>query len=384
MSGVREPSVPSTGPRHDVPTRDAHRDRPADWAAPGAALVRSAPTDLVPALASLGRVHIMGIAGAGMSALARILIERGVTVTGCEARDSTTVAALRALGADVQIGHSPEHVDTTDTFVYTTAISPAHPEFVAARNSGKPFLRRAAALSSALEDRRMIAISGTHGKTTTTSLLTVAAQACQLDPSFAIGGNLYETGINAHLGTGDLAIVEADESDGSFLLVRPATAVVTNVEADHLENYGDLDGIFTAFRQFVDRIEANGLLVVSADDPGARRIAEYAQAVGRRVRDADCTDPIANATLYEIPGATAEPGDEAIPILFRGQLNWSGPRCLLRRVVVGRFDLPLLSKKCQSQREERELTMSNQPPRCHANLNSQPPRTKQRRPKNID
>jgi UDP-N-acetylmuramate--alanine ligase len=284
MSGVREPSVPSTGPRHDAPTRDADRDRPADWAAPGAALVRSAPTDLVPALASLGRVHIMGIAGAGMSALARILIERGVTVTGCEARDSTTVAALRALGADVQIGHSPEHVDTTDTFVYTTAISPAHPEFVAARNSGKPFLRRAAALSSALEDRRMIAISGTHGKTTTTSLLTVAAQACQLDPSFAIGGNLYETGINAHLGTGDLAIVEADESDGSFLLVRPATAVVTNVEADHLENYGDLDGIFTAFRQFVDRIEANGLLVVSADDPGARRIAEYAQAVGRRVQ----------------------------------------------------------------------------------------------------
>ena len=183
------------------------------------------PTDVVPALASLGRVHIMGIAGAGMSALARILIERGVTVSGCEARDSTTVAALRALGADVQIGHSPQHVDTTDTFVYTTAISPAHPEFVAARNSGKPFLRRAAALSSALEDRRMIAISGTHGKTTTTSLLTVAAQACQLDPSFAIGGNLYETGINAHLGTGDLAIVEADESDGSFLLVRPATAV---------------------------------------------------------------------------------------------------------------------------------------------------------------
>jgi UDP-N-acetylmuramate--alanine ligase len=189
----------------------------------------------------------MGIAGAGMSALARILIERGVTVSGCEARDSTTVAALRALGADVRIGHSPQHVDATDTFVYTTAISPAHPEYVAARTSGKPFLRRAAALSSALEDRRMIAISGTHGKTTTTSLLTVAAQACQLDPSFAIGGNLYETGINAHLGTGDLAIVEADESDGSFLLVHPAAAVITNVEADHLENYGDLDGISPRF-----------------------------------------------------------------------------------------------------------------------------------------
>src|SRR6185436_16584982 len=147
---------------------------------------------------------------------------------------------------------------------YTTAISPAHPEFVAARNSGKPFLRRAAALSSALEDRRMIAISGTHGKTTTTSLLTVAAQACGVDPSFAIGGNLYETGKNAHLGSGDLAIVEADESDGSFLLTRPAAAVITNVEADHLENHGDLEGVFRAFEQFVDRIDHNGLLLCCA------------------------------------------------------------------------------------------------------------------------
>jgi UDP-N-acetylmuramate--alanine ligase len=266
------------------PTHDADHGRPADWAAPGAALVRSATTDVVPPLASLGRVHIMGIAGAGMSALARILIERGIDVSGCEARDSTTVSALRALGADVQIGHSPAHLDRADTFVYTTAINPAHPEFAAARASGKPVLRRAAALSSALEDRRTVAIAGTHGKTTTTSLLTVAAQAEQLDPSFAIGGSLYETGLNAHLGTGELALVEADESDGSFLLLRPSIAVVTNVEADHLENYGDLEGIFLAFSQFVDRLDPAGLLVVSADDKGARRVAEYARSTGRRVR----------------------------------------------------------------------------------------------------
>jgi UDP-N-acetylmuramate--alanine ligase len=267
----------------DRPTHDADHGRPEDWAAPGAALVRSAATAEVPPLASLRRVHIMGIAGAGMSGLARILIERGVAVSGCEARDSTTVAALRAFGADVQLGHSPEHVEAADTFVYTTAINPSHPEFVAARESGKPFLRRAAALASALEDRRTIAIAGTHGKTTTTSLLTVAAQANQLDPSFAIGGNLYETGVNAHLGTGDLAVVEADESDGSFLLLRPAAAVVTNVEADHLENYGDLEGIFSAFEQFVDRVDPGGFLVTSADHAGARRVAEYARAVGRRV-----------------------------------------------------------------------------------------------------
>jgi UDP-N-acetylmuramate--alanine ligase len=242
------------------PTADHAGDRPDDWAAPGAALVRSAATDVIPPLADLGRVHIMGIAGAGMSALARILLERGLKVSGCEARDSITVTGLQALGAVVHIGHSPSHLDDADTFVYTTAINPKHEEFVAARASGKPVLRRAAALAAALEDKRCV------------------------DPSFAIGGNLYETGKNAHLGTGDLAVVEADESDGSFLLTRPSAAVITNVEADHLENHGDLEGIFRAFEMFVDRIDPDGLLLTCADDSGARRIADYARAHGRQVR----------------------------------------------------------------------------------------------------
>jgi UDP-N-acetylmuramate--alanine ligase len=267
----------------DRPTHDAAEGRPQDWSAPGAALVRSAATDVVPALADLGRVHIMGIAGAGMSALARILLARGIEVSGCEARDSLTVTALRAVGATVHIGHSVEHLADVDTFVYTTAISPKQEEFAAARDSGMPVLRRAAALAAALEDRKCIAISGTHGKTSTTSLLTVGAQACGVDPSFAIGGNLYETGKNAHLGTGELAIVEADESDGSFLLTRPSAAIVTNVEADHLENHGDLAGIFRAFEQFVDRIDHNGLLLTCADDAGARQVADYARQSGRRV-----------------------------------------------------------------------------------------------------
>jgi UDP-N-acetylmuramate--alanine ligase len=266
------------------PTKDHDGDRPQDWQAPGAALVRSAATDVVPPLADLGRVHIMGIGGSGMSALARILLERGLEVTGCEARDSITVAGLRALGATVFIGHSPTHLDEVDTFVYTTAINPQHEEFVAARASGKRVLRRAAALASALEDRRCIAVAGTHGKTSTTSLLVVAAQACGADPSFAIGGNLYETGKNAHLGSGEFAVVEADESDGSFLLTRPSAAIITNVEADHLENHGDLEGIYRAFELFVDRIDADGLLLTCADDPGARQIAAYARAAGLIVR----------------------------------------------------------------------------------------------------
>jgi UDP-N-acetylmuramate--alanine ligase len=270
--------------------KDHAADRPDDWAAPGAALVRSAATDTVPPLADLGRVHIMGIAGSGMSALARILLERGLPVSGCEARDSITVAGLRALGADVHIGHSPAHLDDADTFVYTTAINPRHEEFAAARASGKPVLRRAAALASALEDKRTIAVAGTHGKTSTTSLLVVAAQACGADPSFAIGGNLYETGKNAHLGSGELAIVEADESDGSFLLVHPSAAVITNVEADHLENHGDLEGIFRAFEMFVDRLDDNGLLLVCADHEGSRRVGDYARSIGRRVRSYGAAD----------------------------------------------------------------------------------------------
>jgi UDP-N-acetylmuramate--alanine ligase len=265
------------------PTEDARAGRPAEWEAPGAALVRSAATDVVPPLADLGRVHIMGIAGSGTSGLARILVERGVPVSGCEARESMGVLALRAMGADVRIGHSVDHLRDSDTFVYTTAINPRHEELAAARNSGMRVLRRAAALAAALEDRRVIAVAGTHGKTSTTSLLTVAAQACGLDPSFAIGGNLYETGRNAHLGSGDLAVVEADESDGSFLLTRPSAAIVLNVEADHLENHGSLEGIFRAFEQFVDRVEDGGLLLVCADQDGAVRVGDHARARGCRV-----------------------------------------------------------------------------------------------------
>jgi UDP-N-acetylmuramate--alanine ligase len=274
-------------------------DRPEDWTAPGAALVHSAATDVVPPLAELGRVHIMGIAGSGMSALARILLERGLTVSGCEARDSITVAGLRALGATVHIGHSPVHLDEADTLVFTTAINPSHEELVAARTRGMRVLRRAAALAAALEDRRCIAVAGTHGKTSTTSLLVVAAQACGADPSFAIGGNLYETGKNAHLGTGAFAVVEADESDGSFLLTRPSAAVITNVEADHLENHGDLEGIFRAFELFVDRIDPDGFVLACADDRGARRMADYARGTGRTVRTYG-TQPDADVRVSEI------------------------------------------------------------------------------------
>jgi UDP-N-acetylmuramate--alanine ligase len=204
-------------------------------------------------------------------------------VSGCEGRESTTVSALRALGADVKIGHSLDHLDDSDTLVYTTAINPSHFELNGARERGLRVIRRAAGLGAMIAGHRAVAIAGTHGKTTTTSLLTVATQACGLDPSFAIGGNLYESGLNAHAGSGDIFIVEADESDGSFLMMAPELAIITNVEADHLENHGDLEGVFRAFEMFVDRIAPGGALVACVDDPGAARIAAYARGKGARV-----------------------------------------------------------------------------------------------------
>jgi len=280
----------STTPDPDQPTLDAaHRsqssyDRPAGWAAPGAALVSSAATEEIPAADDLGRVHLIGIAGAGMSAVARIMLARGVPVSGCENKESASVQALRELGADISIGHSPAHLDEADTVVYSTAISPTHVELAGARERGLLVLRRASALGAMISGSRSVAIAGTHGKTTTTSLLTVAAQAAGLDPSFAIGANLRASGTNAQVGAGGVFIVEADESDGSFLLLRPDVAIVLNVEADHLENHGDLEGVFRAFEQFVDRITPGGLLVTCADDEGARRLACYARDSGVRVR----------------------------------------------------------------------------------------------------
>jgi UDP-N-acetylmuramate--alanine ligase len=259
-------------------------DRPAGWTAPGAALVSTAATEVVPPAGELGRVHIMGIAGSGMSSLARIMLARGVAVTGCESRESETVRQLRELGAEIWIGHALEHLDGCDTLVYTTAIDPANFELTAGRERGLRVLRRATALASMVTGSRCVAIAGTHGKTTTTSLLATAALAAGLDPSFAIGANLAGVGVNGQAGAGELFIVEADESDGSFLLLWPEIAVVTNVEADHLENHGDLEGIFRAFEQFVDRIAPGGLLLYCADDAGASRLAGYARERDIRVR----------------------------------------------------------------------------------------------------
>ncbi len=241
------------------------------------------PDVLLPA-ERLGRVHFVGIGGAGLSGIARIMLARGVEVSGSDARPSPVLEALTALGARVDVGHAAEHVHGADTVVVSTAVREDNPEVAEALRLSLRLLPRSAALESVMQGRRVVAVAGTHGKTTTTSLLTVALQHCGADPSFAIGGELAVTGSNAHHGSGDLFVAEADESDGAFLVYSPSVALVTNVEADHLDSYGSEAAYREAFRRFLDRILPGGLLVACVDDPGAAALADEAAGRGIAVR----------------------------------------------------------------------------------------------------
>lgn len=236
------------------------------------------PTTISPD--ELRAVHFIGIGGVGMSGIARILLARGAKVSGSDAREWPALDALRALGATVHVGHSADNLGAADTVVYSSAIKPGNPELDAAKERGLRLLHRSEALVALMTGRRVIAISGTNGKTTTTSMITTVLQHAGKDPSFAIGGDLSEAGSNAHHGTGEFFVAEADESDRSFLLYAPEVAVVTNVEADHLDTYGTLEAIEEAFVDFARRIVPGGFLVACADDPGARRLAESARSIG--------------------------------------------------------------------------------------------------------
>jgi UDP-N-acetylmuramate--alanine ligase len=226
------------------------------------------PVDPVP-VGQLGKVHFVAIGGAGMSGIARIMLSRGIVVSGSDQADSALLAELAQAGARVHVGHDPANLGDADTVVVSTAIRADNPELVEARQRGLPVLHRAAALASVMLGRQGVAVAGTHGKTTTTSMITTVLRHSGADPSYVIGGILAETGLGADEGTGQAFVVEADESDGSFLMLAPAAVVITSVEADHLDNYGSLERIEQAFAQFVAKIPAGGLLVACADDPGA-------------------------------------------------------------------------------------------------------------------
>src|ERR671932_1397311 len=186
----------------------------------------------------LGHVHLIGIGGVGMSGLARLLLTRGVPVSGSELREWPALAALRALGGTIHMRHEPANLDGVDTVVYSTAIPADHLELVEARRRGLRVLHRSEALAAAMTGRRAIAVAGTHGKTTTTSIMTVILQHAGQDPSFVIGGEISEAGPNGHHGTRPYFVAEADESDKTFLIYRPHVAIITNIEPDHLNTYG--------------------------------------------------------------------------------------------------------------------------------------------------
>jgi len=236
----------------------------------------------------LQRVHMVGIGGAGMSGIARILLDRGASVSGSDAKESRGLHALRARGAIIRIGHDASVLDEFPdglTAVITThaAIPKTNPELVEARRRGIPVILRPVVLAKLMQGRTTLMVTGTHGKTTTTSMLIVALQHCGRDPSFAVGGEMGEAGTNAHHGSGDCFVAEADESDGSLLEYTPNVAVVTNIETDHLDFYGSADAYVGVFDAFVDRLAPGGALVVCVDDPGSAALARRSAELGIRL-----------------------------------------------------------------------------------------------------
>lgn len=259
---------------------------------------------------SLGRVHLVGIGGAGLSGIARVLIARGTPVSGSDGAASATLAALSELGATVHVGHDSRHLDhleAGDTVVVSAAVKPDNPEYAEATRRGLTVLSRAAAMAALMEGRRVVAVAGTHGKTTTTSLLTVALQAAGAAPTYTIGGDLTATGVNAAEGSGDLFVAEADESDGAFLHYAPYAAVVTNVEADHLDHWASEEAYAAAFDEFAASVSPDGFLVVCVDDPGA---AALAARTDRRVVTVSTTPGAADVGPTDLAGVELwSPGD---------------------------------------------------------------------------
>ncbi|CAI4174642.1 UDP-N-acetylmuramate--L-alanine ligase [Streptomyces albidoflavus] len=222
---------------------------------------------------AMDRPHFIGIGGAGMSGIAKILAQRGARVAGSDAKDSATAEALRALGATVHLGHAAGHLaDDTTAVVVSSAIRPDNPELVRAAELGIPVVHRSDALAALMDGTRPIAVAGTHGKTTTTSMLAVSLAALGRDPSYAIGGDLDAPGSNALHGTGEIFVAEADESDRSFHKYAPEVAIVLNVELDHHANYASIEEIHESFETFAARIVPGGTLVISADHEGAREL----------------------------------------------------------------------------------------------------------------
>jgi UDP-N-acetylmuramate--alanine ligase len=241
-------------------------------------------------------VHFIGIGGAGMSGIAEVMLNLGFEVSGSDISESAATARLKNLGAKVHIGHDETNVSGADAVVTSTAVRPDNPEVAAARAKRIPVVPRAMMLAELMRLKQGIAIAGTHGKTTTTSLVASVLAEAGMDPTFVIGGRLEAAGSHAKLGTGEFIVVEADESDASFLYLQPVLAVVTNIDADHMETYGhDFSRLRQAFLEFIEHLPFYGMAVVCMDDANVRsllplitkQVATYGLSEGAQIRAVD-------------------------------------------------------------------------------------------------
>lgn len=254
----------------------------------------SAP-DSLRALAGRGPIHFMGVGGAGMAPLAEMVVRSGATVTGCDLAASRATEGLARMGLRFTRGHDPRHAEDAAAVVVTAAVPWDHPELAAARARGLPVIKRAEALGQWVNDGRVAGIAGTHGKTTTTAMATHILEEAGMNPTGVVGGEVPAWGGNLRAGGSGIFVVEADEFDRSFLALRPVVAVVTNLEADHLDIYDDLEGVRASFSSFLGRLLPGGTLWVCGDDTGAARIGalggirtrSYGLAAGAQLRAVD-------------------------------------------------------------------------------------------------
>lgn len=254
----------------------------------------------------LAHIHFIGIGGTGLSAIARVLLERGETVSGSDRSDSALAEAIRAAGAQVYIGHAPEQVQGADVVVRSSAVPDENVEVVAAKAAGIPVLKRIDYLGSLLAEKMTIGIAGAHGKTTTTSMITWMLHELGQHPGFIVGGEVQNLGVNAAAGEGDLFVIEADEYDHMFWGLHPTIAVVTNIEHDHPDCFPTERDMMAAFEGFVDRLTSDGSLVFCLDDPGASHLMAYAGSKGHHwlaysVEDLDAD--YTTRSLESVPGA---------------------------------------------------------------------------------
>ncbi|MDI6799314.1 MAG: UDP-N-acetylmuramate--L-alanine ligase [Actinomycetota bacterium] len=233
--------------------------------------------------ASFKKVHFIGIGGAGMSGIAKVLLARGFAVSGSDIKDSSNIAVLKGLGADIKIGHASENIDGADTVVISSAIKEKNVELIRAAETGLTILKRAEMIAKLSEGMINIAVSGTHGKTTTTSMISMIFESARLDPTFLIGGELNDIGSNAKSGDGPHFITEADESDASFLFLRPNIGVITNIEEDHLDHYASLSEIKETFLDFASLISEGGDLVIFKDHSASKELIENLKAGSKRL-----------------------------------------------------------------------------------------------------